>query len=288
VGAGQGGAVVAQSSPGVRSAPSKAGRIPPTVVRRAGGVLLNIAARNQAPESPRAGWCGETAIQEALLFHGTFLPQRTINKAGKPSHPDLYASDIPRALKALRVDFTRYSWAVKGFGKFRTWLQAQLARGEPVLVGMKIHPTEHPSWGLDHFALAVGYDAQSMTVNTTWGRRAKRSIKQLTTKVRGLSFKNKYNRYFGLRIRGFTGRGKNERPVRLFVTSESTKQMSVRIKCEGLATGQRYRVQRFAAHPRRAKPVRTWTFTAPAKAHVITDTIDKKRPARYRCAPVTR
>ena len=34
---------------------------------------------------------------------------------------------------------------------------------------MKIYPTAHPEWGLDHFVLAVGLDARGLTVNTTWG-----------------------------------------------------------------------------------------------------------------------
>lgn len=255
------------------------------MVRHGQRVVLNIAARNQAPESPRAGWCGETAIQEALLFHGAFFPQRVINKAGKPAHPDLYASDIPRALRALRVEFTTYSWAVTGFGKFHRWLRAQLARGEPVLVGMKIHPTQHPSWGLDHFVLAVGYDAKSLTVNTTWGRRATRTLKQLTTKARGLSFKNRYDRYYGLRLRGLRGRAKAERTVRLFVTKEKPQRLWVKVKCEGLAARGRYRVQRFAEHRAKAKAVRSWTFTATGPEHVVTDTIDKGRIALYRCVP---
>lgn len=259
-------------------------RIPPTVVRRGKGVLLNIPARSQAPESPRAGWCGETAIQEALLFHGAYYPQRLINRAGKPRHPDLYASDIPRALTGLRVDFVRYSWAVKGFAKFHAWLKKQLERGEPVLAGMKIHPTAHPTWGLDHFVLAVGYDAKGVTVNTTWGRRAFRTMKQLTTVAKGLSFKNRYDRYYGLRIRGLAGRPPTARPVRLFVTRETTRRMWVQVKCEGLVASQPYQVRRFSAHRTQSKPVRTWAFTSRGEAHVVADTIDKQRPALYHCA----
>ena len=271
----------------VKAGAKKTPRIPPTVVRRGNGVLLNIAARNQSPQSPRAGWCGETAIQEALLFHGAFFPQRNINRAGKPSHPDLYASDIPRALKGLRVDFVRYSWAVKGFSKFHAWLKKQLGRGEPVLAGMKIHPTAHPSWGLDHFVLAVGYDSEGVTVNTTWGRRATRTLKQMTSRAKGLSFKNRYDRFYGLRIRGFTGRPRGARPVRLFVTRETTKKMWVRVKCEGLSAKKRYRVQRFAAHRAKSKAVRSWVFTAQGRAHVVADTINKRAPALYRCVPAS-
>jgi hypothetical protein len=259
--------------------------LPPTVIRRGKGVLINIPARRQAPGSPRAGWCGETAIQEALLYHGAYYPQRLINRAGKPSHPDLYASDIPRALIRLGVDFVRYSWAVKGFAKFHTWLVGQVGRGVPVLTGMKIHPTAHPTWGLDHFVLAVGYDVKSVTVNTTWGHRARRTLKQVTSEARGLSFRNRTDRYYGLGIRGFARRSPDARPVRLFVTRETAKRMWVQVKCEGLSTRRRYRVQRFASRRPRHQPVRTWMFTAKDRAHVVSDVVDKRRPALYRCEP---
>ena len=61
-------------------------------------LVLTIPARSQAPESPPAGWCGETAIQEGLLFLGRSVPQSAINRAGRPVHPDLYATEIPTAL----------------------------------------------------------------------------------------------------------------------------------------------------------------------------------------------
>src|SRR5438874_7332852 len=59
---------------------------------------LPIPARTHAPEAPPEGWCGETAIQEGLLYLGVWAPQAIINRAGHPSHPDLYSNEIPIAL----------------------------------------------------------------------------------------------------------------------------------------------------------------------------------------------
>ncbi len=40
-----------------------------------------------------------------------------------------------------------------------------------MLAGVKVLPTQHPEWGLDHFVLVVGHGDQGLLVNTTWGDR---------------------------------------------------------------------------------------------------------------------
>ncbi|MBX3228661.1 MAG: hypothetical protein KIT84_08415 [Labilithrix sp.] len=134
-------------------------------------LVLPIPARSQAPEAPPAGWCGETAIQEGLLYLGRSVSQRAINRAGKPAHPDLYATEIPIALKELGVRFTRYPGG-RGYEGFRRWVVDALAAGHPVLAGVKLVPSAHPTWGLDHFVLVVGHGKKGLLVNTTWGYRA--------------------------------------------------------------------------------------------------------------------
>src|SRR5262249_22538510 len=114
--------------------------------------LLAIPPRSQAAESPPSGWCGETAIQEGLLYFGEWVPQQRITQAGRPAHPDLYASEIPRTLTALGVRFTPYARG-KGYEGFARWAREAIDAGEPVLAGVKLLPTQHPSWGLDHFVL---------------------------------------------------------------------------------------------------------------------------------------
>ena len=104
--------------------PVPAGKIPSPVAESNAGTgtfVLNIPDRPHAPERPREGWCGECAIQQALLFHGAYYHQRDINKAGKPKHPDLYARDIPVALKALRFRAT-YGPSRSPLPEFMDWV----------------------------------------------------------------------------------------------------------------------------------------------------------------------
>jgi hypothetical protein len=154
-----------------------------------------IPARSQAPESPSAGWCGETAIQEALLHLGVWAPQRVINAAGNPAHPDLYSNEIPRTLDALGVAYASYAPARRGYAPFATWVSAALDEGDPVLAGVKIFPTAHPEWALDHFVLVVAHGPKGLLVNTTWGGRAWVG----DTSTPGLSFKDAL---YAIRLRG--------------------------------------------------------------------------------------
>lgn len=133
-------------------------------------LVLAIPARSQAPEAPPSGWCGETAIQEGLLHLGVTVSQSAINKAGHPAHADLYATEIPRALTELGVKFSPYPGA-RGYEPYRAWVIKALEAGHPVLAGVKLVPSEHPSWGLDHFVLVVGHGKRGLLVNTTWGYR---------------------------------------------------------------------------------------------------------------------
>jgi hypothetical protein len=157
-------------------------------------LVLAIPARSQAPEAPPSGWCGETAIQEGLLHLGVTRSQSAINKAGHPAHADLYATEIPRALTELGVKFTPYAGA-RGYEPYRAWVIKALEAGHPVLAGVKLVPSEHPSWGLDHFVLVVGHGRRGLLVNTTWGYRAWVSDDGAS----GLSFKGAF---YGLRLDG--------------------------------------------------------------------------------------
>lgn len=165
---------------------------------------LDIPARSQAAASPKQGWCAETAIQEAMLHFGAYVPQQQINRAGEPSEPDLYWGDIPRALRVLGV--RSETWSGRGGrAAFTRWVRDHLRRGHPVIAGVKLYPTEHPRWGLDHIVLIVGVDDDGgMRINTTWGYQTRRSAKALGSKRRGMSLANRYGRQFAHAITGLS------------------------------------------------------------------------------------
>ena len=266
--------------------PRPAADVPKSVVRNGTALRLNIADRAQAPERPKSGWCGETAIQMALLFHGAFFPQRAINKAGKPRHPDLYARDIPVALSALNADVAQWRWQPCELAKFLAWMKQEIKSGHPVLAGVKINPTAHPNWGLDHFVLAVGFDDKSLTLNTTWGKPQTRTLKDLLSTRKGLAFKNRYNSYYGIRIKGLRDANAGTRPVRLFAAKETREKMTVVVKCESLEPEAEYVVEKRCAIGQK-NPDETFRFQAKAHTYAFRDTINKKRPAIYRCRKAT-
>jgi hypothetical protein len=181
--------------------------------------LTDIVPRSQAREAPPEGWCGETAIQEALLHLGMWAPQKLINQAGRPAHPDLYSSDIPVALNALGVDYTFYSGSRL---PYRRWVADAVDAGDPVLAGVKIFPTQHPEWGLDHFVLVVGHGDKGLLVDTTWGDR--RWVGDAGAP--GLSFKNAF---YGIRLRGL----KPRTAARLTVISETGDRVRLGVACVG-------------------------------------------------------
>ena len=264
-------------------APCRQGDIPASVVKNGKSILLNIAPRDDAPEHPPEGWCGEVAIQEALLYHGAYFPQKAINAAGEPEHPDLYSAEIPDALKNLHAEFRK--WIAdrprEEPDQFLAWIRRQIAGGWPVLVGVKINPTEHEDWSLDHFSLVVGTTDNALLVNTTWGYRQTDTDRQLGSTQEGFSFKNQHNRYYGICIKGIK-REAGSLPVRLFVLSEGQDTVNVLVTCEDLIRGRQYAVYKSPPEkPRAVLP--TMTFEAKDTVFGFYDRVDRNRPVVYRC-----
>ena len=269
-------------------APCKPDAIPLSTIKTGKAVLLNIPPRDEVPESPEEGWCGEVAIQEALLYHGAYFSQRVINAAGEPEHPDLYADEIPEALRSLRVTFDAWPGGEprQDLAQFLRWVRRRIAAGTPVLVGLKIYPTAHPDWILDHFSLAVGAGDKTLSVNTAWGYREECSDEQLTSTDEGFSFKNDQNRYYAIAIERLKATA-DSTPVRLFSLSEAANEIHVLVKCEGLTPGQQYILERFAPNDQK-NAVTITTFTAQGPVFAIYDRIDKTKPILYRCRASSR
>jgi hypothetical protein len=237
-------------------------------------LVLPIPPRKHAPESPPPGWCGETALQEALLHLGVWAPQRVINRAGRPVHPDLYSTDIPVALGGLGVRYTFYSARKGGFVAYATWIKEALAAGDPIFAGVKLLPTKHPEWGLDHFVLVVGHGKQGLLVNTTWGHRA--WADDQTTE--GISFKNVA---YGIRLRGIA-LPPDARPARISVLDENTSTVRLRVGCEGLTEGALYRIERRRS---RSDKQPLWSETAVAVDGRVEQelTVEATASSRFHC-----
>jgi hypothetical protein len=257
--------------------PPSAPVTPPPAIRADDATrTLAIPARAQAPESPLSGWCGETAIQEGLLHLGVWAPQRLINKAGRPSHPDLYSPDIPVALTELGVRHSFYP-GPRGFDAFASWARAALDDGDPVLAGVKILPTEHPEWGLDHFVLVVGHGSRGLLVNTTWGTR----VWVGDTRTPGLSLTNAF---YGIRLTGLA-LPKGALRARVSLVEERADGVTLRASCEGVLPNARVRMERRTA---RAEERPVWSEELVAVSDRVTKelTVEPDRPSRFHCVPL--
>lgn len=167
-------------------------------------MLLPIPNRLQDADAPPEGWCGEASIQMGLSFYNKEASQKEIHAAGKPSHPDLYSSDINRALEAFGLNYIEWNDNVKNLPKFIAWIKSNIAKGYPVFCGMKINPTRHPEWSLDHFVIAVGYNENGLYINTNHkDGQLLITYEQLASDTNHYSFENVYHRYFGRALTGF-------------------------------------------------------------------------------------
>jgi len=255
-------------------------------------IRLEIPDTGQEARRPNSGWCGESSIQMAMSYYGAYASQQAINRAGKPSHPDLYANDIPTAMKNLGLEFT--PWLGKGMPEFTKWVRGELAADHPVLVGVKIYPTAHPLWPLDHFVLAVGCTEDSLTYNTTWKRQETRTLALLSSEDDGLSFANRLGLYFGCAITGFkTGNARSDlKPTRIRIGHDGDKQVELHVTVERLERGKRYRLLKFTDLPAAQQPgghrelLRSFVANGPKEDFVEKIGIDDTRV--YRCLPESR
>jgi hypothetical protein len=171
------------------------------------------------------------------------------------------------------VRVTAYAGA-RGYEPFAKWARAAIDAGDPVLAGVKILPTEHPSWGLDHFVLVVGYGDLGMRVNTTWGHRE--WVGDTTTP--GLSLANAF---YGLRLRGQSALPPGARAARLELLEEGVDRVNVRVICTGLGAGAHVRFERRGRPD--ASPEWSEDATATGEEASRTVTIPAGRVARFRC-----
>jgi hypothetical protein len=252
-------------------------------------ISLEIPDTGQERRRPESGWCGEAAIQMALSYYGAYASQQAINRAGKPEHPDLYAAEIPRAMKNIGLDYS--AWKGDGLGAFLKWIRGQLADGHPVLLGVKIYPTAHPDWALDHFVLAVGSTEDGLTFNTTWGRQETITFARLTTQEKGLSFANRDGTYFGYAITGMKMESTQTglKPTRVTIVQDGDKQVKLRISMKELERAKRYRLLTFdalaTAEQAGAKGDAVQSFVADGPSAAYSETVGIDDARVYRCVP---
>jgi hypothetical protein len=150
----------------------------------------------QIPE----GNCGESILWTICHYFGKNLSQEEINKIGGDPGRGLHGNEVVDVLDSLKIKY-------RDWEKASTWestvdtLKSIIIRGNPVLLGVKIYPDQHPNWVCDHFILLTGTDIRSnifyynniSSIETI-------SYAKLCNTQKGYSLINKYNAMFALEI----------------------------------------------------------------------------------------
>lgn len=167
-------------------------------------VTLPIADRPWDPAAPEEGWCGETSIQMAALHFGAWVPQIVANRLGRPKTPDLWEQDVPVALTALGLAFD--TGPRRDPGALLAWSVEQLRLGRPVILGVKLVPSEHPEWDVDHLVLAVGFSREGLLINTNVDDGQVRATWNGLVSADGsyeMTLLNQQHETYGYAVRGF-------------------------------------------------------------------------------------
>lgn len=258
--------------------------IPPTWLQLEQSRVLNIRDTGQDARSPHQGWCGETCIQQALAYYGCYAPQPVIHQAGSPRHPDLYASELPVALKAMGAQFEACSQEAYEVNAFIGWCRTHVQKGHPVIAGVKLNPTRHRDWSLDHFVLLKGTGPTSLTYNTTWKYDESGTHEELGSTRSAIAFKNPFDDYDGIAVTGLESRQPGDAVVRVFLRIPWKGQVDLKVKCEGLTPGSRYRLL-LASAPGGTEFQTVASFTAHRDAVAFKLVLDASRVVLFRCIP---
>ncbi len=207
-----------------------------------------------------------------------------IHQAGSPKHPDLYSNELAIALRTLGARYEACSKEAYDVTEFIGWCRAQVQAGHPVIAGVKLNPTRHRDWSLDHFVLIKGSGPDSLTYNTTWKYDASGTHEELSSTRSAIAFKNPFDDYDGIAVTGLETRRPGDAAVRVFLRIPWKGQVDLKVKCEGLIKGSRYRLL-VASAPTGAEFLPVASFTAPRNTAAFTVVLDASRMAVFRCVP---
>jgi hypothetical protein len=207
-----------------------------------------------------------------------------IHQAGSPRRPDLYAHELPVALRVLGARYEACSKEAYDVNDFIGWCRTQVQKGHPVIAGVKLNPTRHRDWSLDHFVLLKGIGPNSIIYNTTWKYDDSGTHEELGSTRSAIAFKNPFDDYDGLAVTGLVNRQPRDAVVRVFLRIPWKGQVDLTVKCEGLTPGVRYRLLlASAAVGAEYRPITS--FTAHRDAMAFKLTLDASKVAYFRCVP---
>ncbi len=160
--------------------------------------------------SIQEGSCGENVLWTICKRLGKEKTQYEINYAGGNPGRGLRSNELFFAMDSLGIPYKEYSrrfnstdenYENKNYQAFvYDHLVSTVLSGNPVLIGVKVYPTEHPEWPFDHFILLVGYNENSKEfIYNDFNRRVRITTSNLlSVSQQGYSFINDFDFLFSI------------------------------------------------------------------------------------------
>ncbi|MCK4252229.1 SEL1-like repeat protein [candidate division WOR-3 bacterium] len=160
------------------------------------------------------GSCGECCLWSILQARHIEATQVEINKAGGDPGRGLHVNELFDVLSEYDINFVNLSRSLgtsdsiltsKRYYSFLDNVILKVEQGHPVLIGIKVYPTQSPDWACDHFVLVIGYneDTDELIYNDNVRRKRIPAEHLVSQTEMGYSFINKYNWVFAIEFTDF-------------------------------------------------------------------------------------
>ncbi|KQC15028.1 MAG: hypothetical protein APR63_04500 [Desulfuromonas sp. SDB] len=161
------------------------------------------------------GSCGEACLWSILHALGNEVTQIEINHAGGFPGRGLHTDELFLALDNYQAAYRDLSKSVlssdsiDNLNRYREFLYRDIidrvSKGIPVLLGVKIYPTQFEQWPLDHFILLVGYDQDNQQlIYNDFNNRNRINPEKLLNREQGYSLVNDFHWVFAIEFTDWT------------------------------------------------------------------------------------
>ena len=150
----------------------------------------------------KEGDCGEACLWTVCNYLSKNLSEEQINAvAGSPGR-GVHSDEIITILKKLKIRHNDISEMTSIPSSFlRKKVVGGIKKGNPVLLGFKIYPDEHPEWACDHFVLVVGCNEKNEElIYNSNNSRQRISLEKLLNTDHGYSIISKSKFVFGIQL----------------------------------------------------------------------------------------
>ena len=149
------------------------------------------------------GSCGEACLFTVFKIQEKAVSQKEINVSGGNPGRGLHGSELFLALNNNDIKYKNISLTIiRDYSEYlNKVIIPAILNDNPVLLGVKIYPDEHPEWSSDHFILLIGYN--SITDEIIYNSNDERDripARKLLNKKRGYSIVDKYKDIFAIQF----------------------------------------------------------------------------------------